>query len=152
MHTSPCHAEAGRGSRGYGPWGYTHLRLYLHRLLAPFQAQLPQVSYWNHVFFGAFRNLDSNDVKTHQHMTGFSQSPLFHSRQLVHTCASLSHFAAKACWHWVMIAHGFFGVAGVKGHVLPRGFSSQRRTRMAITMLLAPEMEHMGGHIRVGIM
>ena len=66
--------------------------------------------------------------------------------QLVHTCASLPHSEARACWLWVVITLGFLGVAGVKGHVLSRGIPSQRMTSKAITMLLAPEMEHMGGY------
>ena len=41
---------------------------------------------------------------------------------------------------------GFCGVACVEGHVLSRGFPSQRKTNMAITMLLVPEMKHMGSH------
>ena len=69
----------------------------------------------------------------------------FHT-QLVHTFASLSHFAAGEFLLWVMITLGFCGVAGVRGHVLSRGFPTQRSTSMAITMLLAPEMEHMGGY------
>ena len=56
MHTSPNASQR----LGKAPGGMGFL---LHRLLAPFQAQLPQVSYWNHVFFGAFRKLDSNDAQ-----------------------------------------------------------------------------------------
>ena len=40
----------------------------------------------------------------------------------------------------------FMWVTGVKVHVLSRGFPCQRMTSMAITMLLVPEMEHMGGY------
>ena len=69
----------------------------------------------------------------------------FHT-QLVHTCTSMSHFSARECWLWMMMILGLCWVAGVKGHVLPRGFPSQRRTSKATTMLIAPEMEHMGGH------
>ena len=38
--------------------------------------------------------------------------------QLVHTCASLPHFAERAYLLWVVITLGLCGVASVWGHVL----------------------------------
>ena len=72
----------------------------------------------------------------------------------------LNHLSHTACPHMclpvILCNNGMLALADDKSRFmwgswcerdeLPRGFPSQRRTSMAITMLLASEMEHMGGN------